>query len=53
MYGLNNKSVVYMLEQFDSIEMCSTYKNKYVPRVNANEVNKINLNQFNIVIFVY
>jgi hypothetical protein len=38
MYGLNNKSVVYMLEQFDSIEMCSNYKNKYVPRVNTNEV---------------
>ena len=29
MYGLNNRSVVYLLEQFDSLDMCPAYTRKY------------------------
>ncbi len=38
MYGLNNKAVSYLLEQFDSVQYCKLYKNKYVPKKTENEV---------------
>jgi hypothetical protein len=32
MYGLNNKAISYLLEQFDSVQYCNLYKSKYVPK---------------------
>ena len=37
LYGLNHKTVVYLLEQFDSVQFFSKYKNKYIQRANENE----------------
>ena len=32
MYGLNNKTLSYLLEQVDSVQYCNLYKPKYIPK---------------------
>ncbi len=46
MYGLNNKTVSYLLEQFDSVQYCKLYKNKYIPK---NTENDVSVSKFKIV----
>jgi hypothetical protein len=37
LFGLNHKSLLYLLEQFESIQFCYKYKNKYIPRANVDD----------------
>lgn len=53
MFGLNNRTVTYLLEQSDSVQYCTLYKTKYIPRKKLDNVkNRVYLLLKEILIFV-